>query len=114
MHAAFLVPFFSFLPISNFVPYKSSNLGSSKAYFLTHSDVSFSTAGVVLRVYRTKTIQIHQRVLEIPLPLTPNSILRPVSEHKNYFSLVPAPFESPLFMVSEGSGFYSVFSFCIL
>ena len=104
MHAAFLVAFFSFLRISNLVPYKSSDLGSSKAYFLMRSDVSFSATGAVLRVYRTKTIQFHQRVLEIPLPLIPNSILCPVSALKNYFSLVPAPLDSPLFMVSVGSG----------
>ena len=33
MHAAFLVAFFSFLRISNLVPYKSSDLGPNKAYF---------------------------------------------------------------------------------
>ena len=103
MHAAFLVAFFLFLRISNLVPYKSSDLGSNEAYFLTRLDVWFSTAGAVLRVYRTKTIQFHQRVLEIPLPLIPNSILCPVSALKNYFSLVPGPLVSPLFMVSEGS-----------
>lgn len=104
IHAAFLDAFFSFLRISNLVPYKSSDLGSNKAYFLIRSDVSFSAAATVLRVYRTKTIQFHQCVLEIPLPLIPNSILCPVSALKNYISLVPAPLESPLFMISEGSG----------
>ena len=77
---------------------------SNKAYFLTRSNVSFSAADVVLRVYRTKTIQFHQRVLEIPLPLIPNSILCSVFALKNYFSLAPAPLDLPLFMVSEGSG----------
>ena len=68
MHDAFSVTFFSFLRISNLVPYKSSNLGSNKVYFLTWSDVLFSAAGTVLGVYKTKTI------LEILLPLIPNSI----------------------------------------
>lgn len=100
MHAAFLVPFFSFLRIFNLVPHKSSDLGSNKAYFLMRLDISFSAAGMVLQVYRTKTIQSHQRILEILLPLIPNSILCPVFALKNYFSLVP----TPLFMASEGSG----------
>lgn len=60
------------------VPYKLSDLGSNKAYLLNHSDIS-SAAGAVLWVYRTKTIQFHQHVLEIPLLLIPDSILCPVS-----------------------------------
>ena len=51
MHAAFLVAFFSFLRISNLVPYKSSDLGSNEAYFLTRSNLSFSAAGAVLLFY---------------------------------------------------------------
>ena len=35
MHAAFSVTFFSFLQISNLVPYKSSVISRNKAYFLT-------------------------------------------------------------------------------
>ena len=104
MHAAFLVAFFSFLRISNLVPYKFSDLVSDKPYFLKRSDVSFIASGAVLRVHRTKTIQFHQRVLEIPLPVIPNSILCPVSALKSYLSLVPAPHDAPLYVVQEGSG----------
>ena len=57
MHALFLVAFFSFLRISNLVPYTLVDCHSDNAYFLRRQDVSFTESGAVLRVYRTKTIQ---------------------------------------------------------
>ena len=104
MHAAFLVALFSFLQISNLVPHNLSELVSNKVYFLKHLDVLFSSTVAVSRVYRTKTIQFHQRVLEIQLPLISNSILCPVFTLKNNLSLVPATLHVPLFMVSEDIG----------
>ena len=40
MHALFLVAFFSFLQISNLVPYALVDCHSNNAYFLRHQDVS--------------------------------------------------------------------------
>ena len=85
MHALFLVAFFSFLRISNLVPYASADCHADNAYFLKRQDVYFTASGAVLRVYRTKTIQFKQRVLDIPLPFIPNSILCPVTALKKYF-----------------------------
>ena len=99
MHAAFLVAFFSFLRISNLVPYKASDMAAVNTYFLKREDVSFSAHGAVLRIFKTKTIQFRQRVLQIPLPVIPNSILCPVAALKACLSLVPAPLSAPLFMV---------------
>ena len=73
MYSLFLVAFF--LRISNLVPYASADCHSDNTYFLKCQDVYFTALGAVLRVYRTKTIQFKQRVLEISLPFTPNSIL---------------------------------------
>ena len=101
MHAAFLVAFFSFLRISNLLPYSLADLQSERAYFLTRNDDSFTSSGAILRVYRTKTIQFSQRVLEIPLPFIPNSILCPVSALLSYFRAVPAPAKSPLFVINQ-------------
>lgn len=98
MHAAFfIVAFFSFLRISNLVPYTSADLHKPNAYFLRQKHISFTAAGAVLRVYRTKTIQFYQRVLEIPLPYIPHSVLCPVTALNKYLSLVPAQPNSPLF-----------------
>ena len=99
MHALFLVAFFSFLRISNLVPYASADCHADNAYFLKHQDVYFTASGAVLRVYRTKTIQFKQHVLDIPLPFIPNSILCPVTVLKKYFCTVPALDSSPLFIV---------------
>ena len=67
-----------------------------------HQDVYFTASGAVLRVYRTKTIQFKQHVLDIPLPFIPNSILCPVTALKKYFCTVPALDSSPLFIVQHG------------
>ena len=102
MHALFLVAFFSFLRISNLVPYASADCHADNAYFLKRQDVYFTASGAVLRVYRTKTIQFKQHVLDIPLPFIPNSILCPVTALKKYFCTVPALDSSPLFIVHHG------------
>ena len=102
MHAVFLFAFFSFLRISNLVPYASANCHADNAYFLKRQDVYFTASGAVLRVYRTKTIQFKQHVLDIPLPFIPNSILCPVTALKKYFCTVPALDSSPLFIVHHG------------
>ena len=102
MHAAFLVAFFSFLRISNLVPYTSADLHKHNAYFLRRRDISFMASGAVLRVYRTKIIQFHQRVLEIPLPFIPRSVLCPVTALRSYLFLVPAHSTSPLFVLPHG------------
>ena len=72
MQEPFLVAFFSFLRISILLPYSLTDLQSERAYFLTRNDVLFTSSGAILRVYRTKTIQFSQCVLEIPMPFIPN------------------------------------------
>ena len=78
----FSAAFFSFLRISNLVPYSLADLRSDKAYFLKRQHVSFTTSGAVLRIYRTKTIQF--RVVEIRLPFIRNSALCPVTALQIY------------------------------
>ena len=76
--SAFLIALLSFLRISNLLPYSLADLHSNKAYFLNRQDGFFTTSGAVLRIYRTKNNQSHQRELEIPLQFMPNSALCPV------------------------------------
>ena len=108
MHAAFLVAFFSFLRTSSLVPYTLSEVHSSASFFLRHRDITFTASGAYLQVFKTKTIQFKQKVLEIPLPVIPNSILCPVTALTTYFSLVPASSASPVFLAPHGSGFMPV------
>ena len=104
MRAVFLVAFFSFLRISNLVPYKLSEIGSSHACYLTLASVNFNARGVLLRIYKTKTLQFRERVLEIPLPFIPGSPLCPVTALRQYLASVSLPPHSPLFVtVSNGA-----------
>lgn len=50
MRALFLVAFFSFLRISNLVPYKLSDVTDPQSCHLTHSNVTFTSQGVLLRI----------------------------------------------------------------
>jgi len=99
VHALFVVDCFSFLLISNLVPYTLADCQSNSTYL---RDVSFTASGTVLRVFRTITIQFKQRVLEISLPFTSHSVLCPVTALKNYFCTVPQLASSPLFVVNHG------------
>ena len=108
MRAAFLVAFFSFLRISNLVPYTLSEVHSSTSFFLHRRDISFTASGAYLHVFKTETIQFKQRILEIPLPVIPNSILCPVNTLTTYFRLVPASYDSLVFLAPHGSGFTPV------
>ena len=105
MHALSLVAIFSFLRISNLVPYALVDCHPDYTYFLRHQNVSFAESGAALRVYRTKTTQFKQRILEIPLPFIPNSVLCPVTALTNYFCTVPTLASSPLFIVNHGGSF---------
>ena len=105
IRAAFLVAFFSFLRISNLVLYTLTEVHSSASFFLRRRDITFTASGAYLHVFKTKTIQFKQKILEIPLPVIPNSILCPVTALTTYFSLVPASSDSQAFLAPHGSGF---------
>ena len=101
MRALFLVAFFSFLRISNLVPYKLSEIGDPRACYLTPSSVTFTAQGVLLPITPTKTIQFRERVLGIPLPRIPGSPLCPVTALEEYLASAQVPPRSPLFVCNE-------------
>ena len=105
IRAAFLVTFFPFLRISTLVPYTLSDVHSSASFFLRRRDITFTASGAYLHVFKTKTIQFKQKILEIPLPVIPNSILCPEAALTTYFSLIPASSDSPVFLAPHASGF---------
>ena len=88
MRALFLVAFFSFLRISNLVPYELSDIVDPQACHLTPSNVTFTSQGALLRITHTKTIQFRERQLEIPLPRIPGSPLCPVTALQQYLASV--------------------------
>ena len=95
----------AFLRISNLVPYTLSKVHSSTSFFLHRRDITLTASGAYLNVFRTKTIQFKQRILEIPLLVIPNSILCPVTALRSYFKLVPAASDSPVFLAPHCSSF---------
>ena len=97
MRAFFLVAFFSFLRISNLVPYKLSDIGDPQA--------SFIPQGALLRITRTKKLQFRERVLEIPLPLIPGLSLCPVTALRQFLAHVPLSPSSPLFVCQSRGSF---------
>ena len=105
MRALFLVAFFSFLRISNLVPYKLSDIVDPQACHLTPSNVTFISQGALLRITHTKTIQFRKRQLEIPLPRIPGSPLCPVTALQQYLASVQLSPSSPLF-VCKSQGAY--------
>ena len=69
-------------------------------------NIHFNAKGVILSVYKTKTIQFKQRVLTIPLPRIHNSILCPTQALHNYLHMVPAPGNFPVFLIKDSCSFF--------
>lgn len=91
----FTIAFFSFLRKSN-LTVESSHLFDPTIH-LTRQDIKFTTAGALLRIKWSKTIQNKERRLYIPLPSIPGSELCPIQATRDYLSKVPAPENSPFF-----------------
>ena len=102
MKALFLVAFFSLLRKSNLVPLTRAQVSSSSGCFLRRRDLLFTPDGAVLRVFKTKTLQFNERVLEIPLPHIPNSIFCPVQALKEYLAVTHVDPDMPLFCLPSG------------
>ena len=97
MAAPFLVAFFSFLRISKLAPRTLNEISHNKPIFLQYCSIQFHPCGTVVSVTSTTILQLKQRMLKIPLPLTPECPLCPVSALRNYLSRVPAESHFPLF-----------------
>ena len=84
---ACLVSFFSFFRKSNLFP------ASANSFYpdcnLTPSDVQIFSSFALITVNWTKTIQLQNKKLTVPIPCIPGSILCPVSMLQYYFHQVP-------------------------
>ena len=99
-YCACLVAFFSFFRKSTLL---SKDLDSHvPASNLCRKDVSFIAKGALLSVRHTKTIQFHERELQVPLTKS-GTILCPVKFLRLMFDRCPyIPEEAPLFSFSKG------------
>ena len=108
MRDLFLLALFSFLRISNLVPYKLSDVADPRACHLTPSNVTFTSQGALLRITHTKTIQFRERQLEVRLPRIPGSPLCSVTALQQYLASVQLPPSSPLFVYKSQDAYRPV------
>lgn len=71
---------------------------TSSPHMLLRSHLKFTDYGILLSVVSSKTIQFHERTLEIPVVESPGSILCPVRWLRTYLSSRKVPQEGPLFL----------------
>ena len=97
--AVYLLPYFSFLRISNLVPHSAAN------YFtLQHilpGDIFLAPPGLHILIKWSKTLQTKDTVKIIKVPHLPSSLLCPVTVVKNLHSLCPGTPNSPLFQYKQ-------------
>lgn len=98
-----LVAFFSFFRKSNLLPPSLSEFDPSK--HISRGNISFNTKGALIRVNWSKTIQYHERSLQVPLPLIQSSALCPSQALMLLFKLSPShDSDIPAFMFSTPTG----------
>ena len=103
--AACLVGFFSFFRKSTLLP-KSLNHDCKTE--LCRQDILFTECAVIINVKHTKTLQFHDRLLQVPLPQIVGSVLCPVMAIKNLMDLSQdIPPYAPLFSYPTQLGRYS-------
>ena len=96
--AAFLVAFFGFLRKSNVVPPSTTAFDPSK-HISRSSFARCKDGSILLTLTWSKTIQCNERHFTIPFHPIPGSPLCPVSALELMFSRVPAPQDSPAFIM---------------
>ena len=95
----FLFAFFLLARKSNLVPTSTNDLLSKR--FLMKKNVEVHKSFLIVNLTWTKTIQIGERVLQMPLVPIKGSILCPVRAYKKMCKLIPSSDESPLFVLSN-------------
>ena len=95
--AAFLVAFFGFLRKANVVPPRAQDFNANE--HLSRSSFSKDHKGYIATLFKTKTNQFTERVLQIPFLPIPGSPLCPVSALNRMFQCVSAPTPSPAFVI---------------
>ena len=101
---AFLFAFFLFAHISNLVPQSLVTSGIHDYKRIYRGDVVPTHYGLCVKFTWSKTIELGQRVLELPLVRVPHSPLCPVCMFYLMCELVPAPDFVPLFALPSRSG----------
>ena len=100
VYAASLVMFFGMLRRSNVLPSSKSKFDTRR--HLRRQDVSFRPTGVIIKIRWSKTIQFHERELNLPLPRIPGNVLCPTQAVYKCFQMSPnADPSGPAFMIDN-------------
>lgn len=94
--ALFLTAFFSMARKSNLVPTPGTH---TPDHFVRRSDIEFFSSSAVLTFKTSKTNQFSARIHPVPLFKTNNNKLCPVTALQTMISRIPAPLDSPLFLL---------------
>ena len=93
-----LMGFYSLARISNLVKTNKNSFQPSRRQVMLGEKL------MLLTFTKTKTIQFGQRALKIPIMVQPDSPLCPVQAYKLMLEVIPAPKDSPAFVLpSKGS-----------
>lgn len=110
LHAAlwccFLLSFYLFARKSNMVPPSHKKFNKNKQ--LQRQDIKVCSAGLLVRIKWSKTLQAAERVLYIPVCAIPGSFMCPVAAYHNMCRLVRAPPSAPAFLVPHQKGLVSL------
>ena len=103
MRAIILSCFYGLFRISNVIVPHTTNWDMSKA--LLHGDITFCAEGCILKFRWSKTIQYHERTLDITLPRIHRSPICPTDALVRFFTLAgKLPNTVPAFAVKGISG----------
>ena len=75
----------------------------TKNRFLKHEHISVGSNKILVQIFWTKTLQLGERVLDMPLLSIPECSLCPVATMKNMLQLVPTKPNMALFSKQNGS-----------
>ena len=100
--ALYLLPFYSFLRISNILPHTIRAFDPSRQS--ARGDVIFSDLGATIVVKWSKTIQKRKDIHTIAIPALGQSIFCPARALRTLLAETPGHSNSPLFLISRPHG----------
>ena len=106
LKAAFTINFFTFARKANLVPPSHQQFDPRKQ--LSRGSIWVTPMGLLVSMHWSKTNQFQKKVIHIPLAPIPGSILCPVQAYLTMVSRIPAPLESPAFVIPSPQGLQSL------
>ena len=106
LKAAFTINFFTFARKANLVPPSHQQFDPRKQ--LSRGSIRVTPVGLLVSMHWSKTNQFQKKVIHIPLAPIPGSILCPVQAYLTMVSRIPAPLESPAFVIPSSQGLQSL------